>query len=217
RQSGASQYNKLDSSGKFHVVQEGNCRFYVNFQDYLDTGLFLDHRITREMLQHKAAGKNFLNLFCYTGTASVHAALGNAKSTTSVDMSATYIDWCQRNFELNNIPLDKHRFIQTDCLEWIRHEEGRYDLIFVDPPTFSNSKRMDGHFDIQQHYVMLLNDCIRLLKNDGEIIFSTNFKQFKFDAAAFIGVAIKDITAQTIPEDFKRNRTIHKCWEIKKQ
>ncbi|WP_455366711.1 bifunctional 23S rRNA (guanine(2069)-N(7))-methyltransferase RlmK/23S rRNA (guanine(2445)-N(2))-methyltransferase RlmL [Kaarinaea lacus] len=216
RQSGSSQYSKLDKSRKFHIVQEGNCQFYVNFRDYLDTGLFLDHRITREMLQQKAAGKSFLNLFCYTGTASVHAALGGAESTTSVDMSATYIDWCKRNFELNNIPLAWHRFIQADCLEWLKQENNRYQLIFVDPPTFSNSKRMDGHFDIQQHHVVLLNDCLQLLTEDGEIIFSTNFKQFKFDASGFSGVTVKDITAQTLPEDFQRNRSIHQCWQIKK-
>ena len=217
RQSGSSQYSKLDSSRKFHIVQEGDCHFYVNFQDYLDTGLFLDHRITREMLQHKAAGKNFLNLFCYTGTASVHAARGGAESTTSVDMSATYIDWCKRNFELNDIPLAWHRFIQADCLEWLKDEEKKYDLIFVDPPTFSNSKRMDGHFDIQQHHVELLIDCIRLLAEGGEIIFSTNFKQFKLDTSGFSGVTIKDITTQTLPEDFQRNRTIHQCWQINKR
>ena len=216
RQSGASQYTRLDSSKAFHIVEEGNCRFYVNFQDYLDTGLFLDHRSTRELLQQKAAGKNFLNLFSYTGTASVHAALGNASATTSVDMSATYIDWCKRNFELNNIPLSNHRFIQADCLEWIRQERGRYDLIFADPPTFSNSKRMDGHFDIQQHYIALLNDCIQLLASGGEIIFSTNFTQFKFDPAAFADVTVQNITTQTLPEDFRRHRNIHQCWQIKK-
>ncbi|WP_455220918.1 bifunctional 23S rRNA (guanine(2069)-N(7))-methyltransferase RlmK/23S rRNA (guanine(2445)-N(2))-methyltransferase RlmL [Kaarinaea lacus] len=216
RQSGSSQYNKLGSSKKFHVVQESNCSFYVNFRDYLDTGLFLDHRITREMLQKKAAGKNFLNLFCYTGTASVHAALGGAVSTTSVDMSATYIDWCKRNFELNNIPLSRHHFIQADCLEWLKQETNKYDLIFIDPPTFSNSKRMDGHFDIQQHYVMLLNDCMRVLANKGKIIFSTNFRQFKFDVSRFSDVMINNITDQTIPEDFQRNRHIHQCWQIQK-
>ncbi|WP_455207796.1 bifunctional 23S rRNA (guanine(2069)-N(7))-methyltransferase RlmK/23S rRNA (guanine(2445)-N(2))-methyltransferase RlmL [Kaarinaea lacus] len=216
RQSGSSQYTKLDSSRKYYIVQEGNCRFYVNFQDYLDTGLFLDHRITREMLQKKAANKHFLNLFCYTGTASVHAALGGATSTTSVDMSATYIDWCKRNFELNNIPLSSHRFIQADCLEWLDQEKGRYDLIFLDPPTFSNSKRMDGHFDIQQHYAQLLNDCIRLLTDNGELVFSTNFKQFKFDETLFTDVAIRNITTQTIPEDYQRHRNIHQCWQITK-
>jgi 23S rRNA (guanine2445-N2)-methyltransferase / 23S rRNA (guanine2069-N7)-methyltransferase len=216
RQSGSRQYTKLDSSRKFHVVRESNCQFYVNFRDYLDTGLFLDHRITREMLQHKAKGKNFLNLFCYTGSASVHAAMGGAESTTSVDMSATYLDWCKRNFELNNIPLTWHRFIQADCLEWLKQEASRYDLIFVDPPTFSNSKRMDGHFDVQQHYVDLLTDCIRLLADSGEIIFSTNYKQFKFDESSFTGVTIRNISSQTIPEDFLRNRNIHQCWQIRK-
>ncbi|WP_455219367.1 bifunctional 23S rRNA (guanine(2069)-N(7))-methyltransferase RlmK/23S rRNA (guanine(2445)-N(2))-methyltransferase RlmL, partial [Kaarinaea lacus] len=185
RQSGTSQYDKLESSKKFHVVHEANCSFYVNFQDYLDTGLFLDHRTTRNMIQQIAAKKSFLNLFCYTGTASIHAALGGARTTTSVDMSATYIDWCKRNFELNAIPLANHRFIQADCLEWLKQHEENYDLIFLDPPTFSNSRRMDGHFDIQQHYVELINDCIQLLSASGEIIFSTNFKKFNFDESNF--------------------------------
>jgi 23S rRNA (guanine2445-N2)-methyltransferase / 23S rRNA (guanine2069-N7)-methyltransferase len=217
RQSGSSQYNKLDSSKKYHVVQENNCSFLVNFRDYLDTGLFLDHRITREMLQRKAAGKRFLNLFCYTGTASVHAAMGRAASTTSVDMSATYIDWCKKNFELNGIELSKHHFIQADCLEWLQQETHKYDLIFVDPPTFSNSKRMDGHFDIQQHYISLLKDCLRKLTEKGEIIFSTNFRHFKFDTAQFSNVIIDNITPQTIPEDFQRNRHIHQCWQIQRR
>jgi 23S rRNA (guanine2445-N2)-methyltransferase / 23S rRNA (guanine2069-N7)-methyltransferase len=142
--------------------------------------------------------------------------MGGAESTTSVDMSATYLDWCKRNFELNNIPLTWHRFIQADCLEWLKQEASRYDLIFVDPPTFSNSKRMDGHFDVQQHYVDLLTDCIRLLADSGEIIFSTNYKQFKFDESSFTGVTIRNISSQTIPEDFLRNRNIHQCWQIRK-
>lgn len=217
RQSGTSQYDKLESSKKFHVVKEANCSFYVNFQDYLDTGLFLDHRMTREMIQQNAAKKSFLNLFCYTGTASVHAAMGGAKSTTSVDMSSTYIDWCKRNFELNTIPLTNHRFIQEDCLEWLKQEKGKYDLIFLDPPTFSNSKRMDGHFDIQQHYVELINDCIKLLTVTGGIIFSTNFKKFNFDASNFPNMVTKNLTRQTLPEDFSRNQKIHQCWQIKKQ
>jgi len=216
RQTGSSQYNKLDSSKKYHVVQENHGSFLVNFRDYLDTGLFLDHRITREMLHRKAAGKRFLNLFCYTGTASVQAAMGQATSTTSVDMSATYIDWCKKNFELNGIDLSKHQFIQADCLEWLQQETSKYDLIFVDPPTFSNSKRMEGHFDIQQHYINLLKNCLRILTDKGEIIFSTNFRQFKFDESLFNDAIINNITAQTIPEDFQRNRHIHQCWQIQK-
>jgi 23S rRNA (guanine2445-N2)-methyltransferase / 23S rRNA (guanine2069-N7)-methyltransferase len=217
KQSGANQYDKLGSSSKFHIVREGNCSFYVNFQDYLDTGLFLDHRITREMIQREAANKKFLNLFCYTGTASVHAALGGAQSTTSVDMSATYLDWCKRNFELNTIPFDNHHFIQADCLDWLKQEKNKYDLIFLDPPTFSNSKRMEGHFDIQQHHQELILDCIALLTATGKIIFSTNFKNFRLDNIESPDVTIKNITQQTLPDDFSRNRKIHQCWQIKKR
>ena len=217
RQSGARQYDKLENSKTFHVVQESNCSFYVNFQDYLDTGLFLDHRITRSMIQQKAANKTFLNLFCYTGTASVHAALGGAKTTTSVDMSATYIEWCKRNFKLNNIQPGNHQFIQADCIEWLKQDKQKYDLIFLDPPTFSNSKRMDGHFDIQQHYIELIKDCISLLAGKGEIIFSTNYRKFTFDESKFTNTTIKNITLQTLPEDFARNRKIHQCWQIKRK
>jgi 23S rRNA (guanine2445-N2)-methyltransferase / 23S rRNA (guanine2069-N7)-methyltransferase len=199
-----------------HIVEEANCRFYVNFQDYLDTGLFLDHRSTREMIQHMARGKTFLNLFCYTGTASVHAAIGGASSTTSVDMSTTYLNWCQQNFQLNNIPLTWHRFIKANCMEWIKTEKRRYDLIFVDPPTFSNSKNMEGVFDIQQHHVELLQDCIRLLSSEGQIIFSTNFRKFSFDREEFPQMDVEDISQRTIPQDFSRNRKIHQCWLLKK-
>ncbi len=217
RQSGTQQYDKLESSKKYNIVNEANCRFYVNFKDYLDTGLFLDHRITRELIQRKAKNKTFLNLFCYTGAASVHAAKGNASSTTSVDMSATYIDWCRRNFELNSIPLDNHQLIQADCRKWLKEQSGKFDLIFLDPPTFSNSKRMDGHFDVQQHYMDLINDCALLLSETGEIIFSTNYKKFEFDESGFPNMVIKNITHQTIPEDFQRNKKIHQCWQIHKR
>ena len=222
KQQGSDQYDKLQQKNKRYVVKENNCKFYVNFEDYLDTGLFLDHRITRELLQSESEGKTFLNLFCYTGTASVHAAIGNAKSTTSVDMSATYLSWCEDNFKLNNIRSDKHKFVKANCMQWIKSEKNKYDLIFVDPPTFSNSKSMDRVFDVQTDYIELLRDCADLLKDHGKIIFSTNYRKFKFDESLLIGtkladMEIIDITEQTIPEDFARNRKIHQCWTLSKK
>jgi len=217
RQQGTRQYDKLDNARHLHVVEEGGCKFYVNFEDYLDTGLFLDHRITREMIQQKARGKNFLNLFSYTGTASVYAALGGAASTTSVDLSSTYLDWTQQNFKLNEIAAARHQFIKANCMEWITKEQHHYDLIFVDPPTFSNSKSMENFFDIQQHYIELLRACIRRLTRHGEIIFSTNFRKFKFDAGNFADMEIQDITQRTLPLDFSRNRHIHQCWLLQRK
>lgn len=219
KQQGSEQYDKIQKKNKRHVVKEKNCSFYVNFEDYLDTGLFLDHRITRELIQQDSKGKSFLNLFSYTGAASIHAAVGGARSTTSVDLSATYLSWCEDNFKLNNIPLANHRFIKANCMEWIKLEKNKYDLIFVDPPTFSNSKSMDSVFDIQKDYIELLKVCANLLSNKGKIIFSTNFRKFKFDyslpgGAQLADMEISDITEQTIPEDFARNKKIHHCWTL---
>ena len=214
RQSGSNQYQKLSSTQRLHIIEEGPCRFYVNFQDYLDTGIFLDHRLTRDMIQDMSPGKRFLNLFCYTGTASVYAAIGNARSTTSVDMSSTYLNWCQDNFNLNKLPLAQHKFIKANCLEWITRQQEQYDLIFVDPPTFSNSKNMQGVFDVQQHYVELLRQCVRLLAPKGTILFSTNHRKFKFDNAPFSDMCVDDISKRTLPEDFKNNTKIHRCWLI---
>lgn len=214
KQQGIEQYEKLEDKNRRHVIKEGDCKFYVNFEDYLDTGLFLDHRITRNLIQQEVKGKTFLNLFSYTGTASVYAAIGDAKSTTSVDLSTTYLSWCEDNFKLNNIALDKHRFIKADCMAWIKTEKNKYDLIFVDPPTFSNSKSMDDVFDVQRDYIELLKTCASLLAENGKIIFSTNFRKFRFDKTQFTAMNIEDISERTIPEDFARNKKIHQCWQI---
>lgn len=217
QQKGSAQYQKLASRKNYHEVYEGGCRFLVNFEDYLDTGLFLDHRITRAMLAGLAAGKNFLNLFAYTGAATVHAARGGAASTTTVDMSRTYIDWAKRNMALNGFDGARHTFIQANCLEWLNKAANgkKYGLIFLDPPSFSSSKRMQGTFDIQRDHAALIRKTMRLLEPDGVLIFSNNLRRFKMDAKALSDLKIKDISRATLPKDFERNPRIHNCWEIR--
>ncbi|MHB8667812.1 MAG: bifunctional 23S rRNA (guanine(2069)-N(7))-methyltransferase RlmK/23S rRNA (guanine(2445)-N(2))-methyltransferase RlmL [Burkholderiales bacterium] len=215
RQKGGGQYEKMDETGIFHEVREGPCRLLVNFTDYLDTGLFLDHRATRAMLGGLARGKRFLNLFGYTGTATVHAALGGATSTTTVDMSHTYLDWARRNFGLNGMDTEKHGLIAADVLVWLgENRQRRYDLIFLDPPTFSRSKRMEDTLDIQRDHIMLIKDSAALLEAGGVLIFSTNLRRFKLDRAALAGLAVEDITRKTIPKDFERDPKIHQCFRV---
>jgi len=214
RQKGTSQYEKYDRKGELLEVREGNCRFLVNLSDYLDTGLFLDHRATRQLLQQMAHGKRFLNLFGYTGAASVHAAIGGASETTTVDMSRTYLDWAQKNLALNGLDVTAHRLIQADCLAWLDEAVPGYDLIFLDPPTFSNSKGMDRTFDVQRDYVELLEKVAALLNPDGVLIFSNNARKFKLDRETLPDLEIEDITRQTISPDFERNPGIHNCWRI---
>jgi 23S rRNA (guanine2445-N2)-methyltransferase / 23S rRNA (guanine2069-N7)-methyltransferase len=218
KQKSTDQYEKQGESGRFHVVEEGGCKFWVNFEDYLDTGLFLDHRPIRQMIQKQAKGKRFLNLFAYTGSASVHAALGGAASSVTVDMSNTYLDWAKRNFDLNGIQGD-HKLLRANCVEWLAEQAGakdkpQFDLIFLDPPTFSNSKKMDEAFDIQNDHLHLLRSAVALLAADGVLYFSTNFRRFKLDRQALPDLQIEDISAQTIPEDFARDQKIHYCWRI---
>ena len=220
RQKGAAQYEKQAESGVFHRVEEGGLKFRVNFEDYLDTGLFLDHRLTREMVRQKARGKSFLNLFAYTGTATVYAADGGATSTTTVDMSRTYLEWAQANLALNLIKAgDQHQFIQADCLEWLRDAllgPWRYDLIFLDPPTFSTSKRMQDTLDIQRDHVALIRDSLSLLTAQGELLFTTNHRKFRLDREALEDLSIEEISRQTLPKDFERNPRIHYGWRIQK-
>ncbi|MDD5272034.1 MAG: bifunctional 23S rRNA (guanine(2069)-N(7))-methyltransferase RlmK/23S rRNA (guanine(2445)-N(2))-methyltransferase RlmL [Methylovulum sp.] len=220
KQRSTEQYEKFADSGQFHPISEGGCTLLVNFADYLDTGLFLDHRPIRLRIQQQAKNKRFLNLFAYTGTATVHAAVGGASATTTVDMSHTYINWAKQNLALNNT-LGTHEFIQADCLEWLANEAAQalprqYDLIFLDPPTFSNSKRMDDVFDIQNDHVTLIRNAATLLAAGGVLYFSTNFRRFKMDYEALAGFTVDDITADTIPEDFARNPKIHYCWRLLK-
>jgi 23S rRNA (guanine2445-N2)-methyltransferase / 23S rRNA (guanine2069-N7)-methyltransferase len=217
KQKSTDQYEKHGDQGRFHIIEEGGCKLLVNFEDYLDTGLFLDHRPIRLLIQKQAKDKRFLNLFAYTGSATVHAAVGGAKSTTTVDMSNTYINWAKKNMALNANE-GTHEFIQADCLEWLATEaqlaNRQYDLIFLDPPTFSNSKRMDEVFDIQADHVQLINNAISLLSLGGVLYFSTNFRRFKIDKQALSDLIVEDISASTIPEDFARNPKIHYCWRI---
>jgi 23S rRNA (guanine2445-N2)-methyltransferase / 23S rRNA (guanine2069-N7)-methyltransferase len=214
------QYGKVEEEGRSHTVLEDGLRFLVNFDEYLDTGLFLDHRITRARLRAAAAGRRFLNLFAYTGTATVYAAAGGAAATTSVDLSRTYLDWTERNLEANSGSLKRnaHELIQADCLEWLREDaraSERYDLIFLDPPTFSNSKRMQGVLDVERDHPTLIEACMRLLAPDGLLVFSTNAQRFRLDPALAERHAVRDISAATLPQDFERNPRIHRCFEIR--
>ncbi|HYA37469.1 MAG TPA: bifunctional 23S rRNA (guanine(2069)-N(7))-methyltransferase RlmK/23S rRNA (guanine(2445)-N(2))-methyltransferase RlmL [Candidatus Methylomirabilis sp.] len=215
RQKGGGQYEKLGESGEFHEVREGPCRFLVNFTDYLDTGLFLDHRATRAMLGGLAKGKRFLNLFGYTGTATVHAAMGGAASTTTVDMSRTYLDWARRNLGLNGLSEKQHELVQADALVWLKENRSRrYGLIFLDPPTFSRSKRMEDTLDVQRDHAVLIADAAALLEPGGILIFSTNLRRFKIDRPALAGLTVEDITRRTIPKDFERDPKVHQCFRI---
>lgn len=214
RQKGKNQYEKLSQKGEFLLVEEYNAKLWVNLTDYLDTGLFLDHRIARRMLGEMSKDKDFLNLFAYTGTASVHAGLGGARSTTTVDMSRTYLEWAEKNLRVNGLTGRQHRLIQADCLSWLQEANEQFDVIFIDPPTFSNSKRMADNFDVQRDHLALMKHLTRLLRKNGTIMFSNNKRGFQMDLAglAQIGLVAKEITSQTLSQDFARNRQIHNCW-----
>ncbi|PSV27498.1 MULTISPECIES: bifunctional 23S rRNA (guanine(2069)-N(7))-methyltransferase RlmK/23S rRNA (guanine(2445)-N(2))-methyltransferase RlmL [unclassified Photobacterium] len=216
RQKGKNQYQKLSSAERHMIVEEYGVELKVNLYDYLDTGLFLDHRITRRMLGQMATGKDFLNLFSYTGSATVHAAVGGAKTTTTVDMSNTYLRWAQENMELNNQVGPQHEYVQADCLQWLQEVDDTFDLIFIDPPTFSNSKRMKQTFDIQRDHIMLMENLKRMLRPDGQIVFSNNKRQFKMDLDKIneLGLQAKNISNKTLPMDFAKNKQIHNCWII---
>ncbi len=216
-QKGRKQYEKQDQQDQMFEVQEGSCRFYVNLKDYLDTGLFLDHRPIRTDIETQARDKDFLNLFSYTCTASVHAAMGGARSTVSVDMSTTYLNWGRKNLTLNGLPETHHEFIQADCIAWLKSAqklERRFDIIFMDPPSFSNSKRMDGVLDVQRDHVELIHQCMGLLRPGGRLIFSTNYRRFKIERDALNEFNVSDISAQSLPKDFARNSKIHQCYII---
>ncbi|UTW07422.1 bifunctional 23S rRNA (guanine(2069)-N(7))-methyltransferase RlmK/23S rRNA (guanine(2445)-N(2))-methyltransferase RlmL [Pseudomonas benzenivorans] len=213
RQAGTKQYQRQSTQGQFMEVSEGGVKLLVNLTDYLDTGLFLDHRPLRLRIQREAAGKRFLNLFCYTATATVHAAKGGARSTTSVDLSKTYLDWARRNLSLNGYS-DKQRLEQGDVMAWLAEDRGEYELIFIDPPTFSNSKRMEGVFDVQRDHVQLLDLAMARLAPGGVLYFSNNFRKFQLDEGLAARYAVEEISANTLDPDFARNPKIHRAWRM---
>lgn len=207
------QYEKTGETHQFFSVFEYGLQFRVNLTDYLDTGLFLDHRETRQLVASMATGKRLLNLFAYTCSFSVHAAAAKAHFTKSVDLSNTYTEWGRENFLLNGLPLTNNLIIREDCLQFLEKERSLYDVIVIDPPTISRSKKMDQMFDIQKDYPFLISKALSLLSRDGTIIFSTNSRDFDFDESLFEGCTILDISKKTIPLDF-HNQKIHRCWKI---
>ncbi len=213
RQSGTKQYERQATQGRFTEVSEGGVKLLVNLNDYLDTGLFLDHRPLRLRIQREAAGKRFLNLYCYTATATVHAAKGGARSTTSVDLSKTYLDWARRNLALNGFS-EKNRLEQGDVMTWLAADREEYDLIFIDPPTFSNSKRMEGVFDVQRDHVELLDLAMARLAAGGVLYFSNNFRKFQLDEGLAARYVVEEISAATLDPDFARNPKIHRAWRM---
>lgn len=217
QQKGTKQYQKVNDQQNRIAVSEHGAEFYVNPTDYLDTGLFLDHRLTRQLFKAEAQGKTVLNLFAYTGSVSVHAAKGGATSVTTVDMSNTYLDWAKDNFSINRLS-GAYDFIQADCVEWLKRNHKKFDLIFIDPPSFSNSKRMSGTWDVQRDHVSLIRCAVESLQPNGIIYFSNNLRSFKLADADLsdMGLTIENISAQTLPEDFQRNPKIHQCWRLTK-
>ncbi|OMP40606.1 hypothetical protein BMR86_00320 [Stenotrophomonas sp. KAs 5-3] len=216
RGKGGSKYGRFEQRDEFIVVRENNALLQVNLFDYLDTGLFLDHRPLRRMMAEQVRGKRFLNLFCYTGVASVQAAVAGAASTTSVDLSATYLQWCYDNLALNGQGGNQHLLVQADAMAWLEGDRGQYDVIFCDPPTFSNSARADD-FDVQREQLKLLRAAVARLAPGGVLYFSNNFRRFKLEENAIAEFAqCREITARTIGPDFERNARIHRAWELKR-
>ena len=217
RQKGTQQYEKTGKAGEDFIVHEHGRRFWVNLEKYLDTGLFLDHRNTRQRVGEMAAGKRFLNLFAYTGSFSVYAATGGAAASETVDLSNTYLDWARRNFELNGIDEARHQIVRADVFQYLQAaaQAGKpFDLIVMDPPSFSNSKKMLDILDIQRDHMRLIDGAMALLASDGLLFFSNNLRSFALDEAVAQKYAVKEISKQSVPEDF-RNKKIHQCWEIR--
>lgn len=213
------QYGRFTSENQIHTIGENGLLFKVNLSDYIDTGLFLDHRDTRQFVRENAAGKRVLNLFCYTGSFSVYAAAGGAESTTSVDLSNVYLQWAKENMEMNSFTAPVHQYINSDVfpfLEVSAREKKTWDLIILDPPTFSNSRKMDRILDIQRDHVELIDKSLSVLSKNGSIIFSTNFRDFRLDEAVRKNGFVNNISDETIPGDFKGS-SIHKCWLIGKR
>ena len=218
RQKGDAQYQRLNQEvAETIVVNEGRARFEVNLSDYLDTGLFLDHRPVRAIVSELASGKSLLNLFCYTASATVQAALAGAKTSLSIDMSNTYLDWARRNFELNSLSTSKHQLLRADCLKWLEEDSQTFDVIFLDPPTFSNSKKMESVLDVQRDHPELIRQAMAKLNPEGILVFSNNFRKFKLDELISRQFNCENITQQTLDSDFERNPRIHNVWLISKR
>ena len=215
RQRGAAQYEKRTRTGQRLEIQEAKARLLVNLHDYLDTGLFLDHRRLRLALDKLTAGKRFLNLFCYTASATVHAALGGASESVSVDLSTTYIEWARSNFALNGIDEKRHRLLKADCREWIRNNKKPFDVILLDPPTFSNSKSMRGTFDVERDHSALIDTTMEHLSNDGLLIFSSNRRKLVLSNSVFASYRVKDMTTWSLDRDYPRDNPPHRCWFIR--
>lgn len=209
------QYKKIDAQSFKLDIQEGPLKFEVNLSDYVDTGLFLDHRPLRQLLIDQSKDKNILNLFCYTGSLSVSAAYGGAKKVTSVDLSNTYLEWAQRNFLSNNLDISKNQFVKAEILTELPKlfTEKSFDIIILDPPTFSNSKSMDSTFDVQKDHSYLIHQCMKLLANDGYLYFSNNKRDFKIDSIITEKYRVNDLTFSSIPQDFK-DKKIHQLFKI---
>lgn len=218
KQKGHQQYEKTGSTGEDFIVHENGLKFIVNLDAYLDTGLFLDHRTTRSMVRSEAQGKRFLNLFAYTGSFTVYAASGGATHSTTVDLSNTYQSWTQRNLELNQINLSRHELVRADVFSYLENaiiKKEKFDLIVLDPPSFSNSKKMLGILDVQQDHPKLIRQAMDLLNPQGKLFFSNNLRSFSLDENLSSAMNILDITTKTIPEDF-RDKKIHHCYLITK-
>lgn len=217
RQRPTQQYGRMATRGRKLVVREGGHELLVNLSDYLDTGLFLDHRRIRAMIEALARGKSFLNLFAYTGSATVYAAAGGARSSLSVDLSNTYIDWAAENFARNRVPTRAHALLRSDVGEFLASEKKRFELIFCAPPTFSNSKGAARDFDVQRDHAALIRACARLLARDGVLLFSNHFRKFKMDADAMPELRLDNISHKTLPLDFQRDPRFHNSWRITKR
>jgi 23S rRNA (cytosine1962-C5)-methyltransferase len=217
------QYKKTAEERNEFIVHENNLKFIINLSDYLDTGLFLDHRTTREMVKSGSANKKVLNLFCYTGSFSVYAAAGAASEVVSVDLSKTYLKWAERNMQLNGFnddsnsqAADKYKYVQADVMEYLKKlDENYFDIVILDPPTFSNSQRMDEFIDIQRDHAALINNCLTCLKKNGILYFSTNFRKFLLEKEKINATSIKDITKATTPFDFE-GKLFRYCFRIDK-
>ncbi len=216
RQKEGARYDRLDQTDQLVIVREGGLKFFVNLYDYLDTGLFLDHRWTRSYVRGLSAGRRVLNLFAYTGSFTVYAAQGGAFETATVDLNANYGEWAKKNLALNALEGPNHRFYRRDVFEFLKSETRKqWDLIILDPPTFSQSKKMEGTLDVQRDYPALIQGCLKILSPDGILFFSNNYQKFKFDERLFPKVRSQEITSLTVPRDFHKG--IHRCWLLNRE